>query len=72
MSEHTPGMMEADGQYLTIPRDAFLNQLDLYVGGEHQPAANASRIAAAWNACDGIPTDALTPGLMGEMRDGLR
>lgn len=30
------------------------------------------RLDASWNACDGIPTAALTPGLLVEMRDALR
>ncbi len=34
--------------------------------------ANAFRIVAAVNACDGIPTESLTPGLVAEMRDAAK
>ena len=48
------------------------------IGGEEVAAANARRLAACWNACDGIPSDRLAllnvPNIIALVaeRDGLR
>ena len=34
--------------------------------------ANARRICAAWNACEGIPTEALEAGVVKDMLEALR
>src|SRR5690606_23921954 len=39
--------------------------------GKEVAAANARRIAATWNACEGIPTEALEAGVVREMVEAL-
>ncbi len=36
-------------------------------GDEAETAANARRLAACWNACRGIPTEALESGALGRL-----
>lgn len=40
-------------------------------GADGSPCANATRIAAAVNACEGIPTVALEQGVVKDMQDAL-
>ena len=37
-----------------------------------QKAANARRLVACWNACEGIPTEQVEAGVVGEMVTALR
>lgn len=39
--------------------------------GKEVAAANARRIVATWNACEGIPTEALEEGVVREMIEAL-
>ncbi len=68
LAAHTPGLLCHDAYYLTTDDDATLASL---VGDatatELRPAAeaNAARLAACWNACDGLTLaqlDGLGPG----------
>ena len=74
MSGHTPGPMN---------RNPFPPQKPLEVAGLHLahfskgagggiPEANARRICAAWNACEGIPTEALEAGVVKDILEALR
>jgi hypothetical protein len=40
-------------------------------GKDHILDANTARLAAAWNACTGIPTEALEAGVVADMRSAL-
>jgi hypothetical protein len=40
---------------------------DVVEGDEAETAANARRLAACWNACRGIPTEALESGALGRL-----
>lgn len=83
MSEkHTPGQITTrtafDGAQLHAPKAANVQVAWVAANGTYgatsyaispdEARANAERLAAAWNACEGIPTSHLTPGLLGEMR----
>ena len=74
MSGHTPGPMN---------RNPFPPQKPLEVAGLHlahfskgagggTSEANARRICAAWNACEGIPTEALEAGVVRDMLEALQ
>ena len=72
--KHTPGQ---------ICRNPTLPQRPLEVAGLHlahfskgsggvEPEANARRICAAWNACEGITTEALEDGAVRDMMEALQ
>lgn len=43
-----------------------------FYADDETDVANAGRIAAAWNACDGIPTEALEDGVVADVLESLR
>lgn len=43
-----------------------------YQSRQDEDRANADRIVAAWNACDGISTEALDGGVVRELLDALQ
>jgi hypothetical protein len=50
---------------------AFAYVYGLPIDGTHGPI-DAHRIAAAWNACEGIPTEALDGGVVGELVEAAK
>ena len=79
MANHTPGRMKAGGASVSVPESEDLPGLEakLYGGNGQSKAANARRIAACWNACEGITTDELehiasTGGMLGPREDVAR
>lgn len=58
----------------TLEEAGKLSTSIAYIWGdtEEQASANARRLAACWNACDGIPTEALEDGSARAERDELR
>lgn len=86
MSKHTQGRLkmrqgfEDDTQELYVP-DSSIKQpfeptaLATVSADDAEGMANARRLAACWNACEGIPTEALedeAPSKMREDRDQLQ
>jgi hypothetical protein len=65
---HTQGLLQYD-PHRAFPYGAYGEAKPLRIGGEivakvyqrgeEETVANARRLAATWNACDGIPTGAL-------------
>lgn len=49
----------------------YAHVADVLASGPH-PASDARRFVAAWNACKGIPTEALEAGVVQEMREALQ
>lgn len=54
-AQHTPGRLTADGTVLLFARNAG----GFSISGCPDAEANARRLAACWNACEGLSTEAL-------------
>lgn len=77
MSEYTEGTatvyydteMVDDAVHVQIvpPADDANDNLSIAICIGPQAGANAARITATWNACHGIPTATLTPGIVAEL-----
>lgn len=75
-AEHTPGRLETDGTVIfsrpgnvlarTVNRNAAYGTVTKITSWDEQ-GANARRLAAAWNACEGIPTDELERGIVTDL-----
>jgi hypothetical protein len=61
MSEHTPGRLVVRGGYSIYTADDKTPVADTCLTNSvpDNDEANARRLAAAWNACEGLPTDDL-------------
>jgi hypothetical protein len=85
-AKHTPGRLKVDlgrehatlcefsgsirGPVVAVVPANYINpNLREELNAEGQ--ANARRLAAAWNACEGIPTKALEAGVIGELVEAL-
>ena len=70
MSEHTKGKITAYGQDLVPPTDGepwgTIAGLPSVLHGRSEvfTPADARRLAACWNACEGVPTGALENGIV--------
>lgn len=76
-AKHTPGWMTARNSRVGVvdSRDGVLIMVaKVFSGTSGNPEmqlANTARIAACWNACEGVPVKALEDGLVQELRDDL-
>lgn len=77
MDGHTPGRMtiepHGDAHGVYVGRDSEHHGLRLMnlTDGDSNLAANAARIAAAWNAVEGAPTGQFAAGIVAEMLTAL-
>ncbi|MFH1572554.1 MAG: hypothetical protein ABIG68_01145 [Acidobacteriota bacterium] len=68
-AQHTPGLLRSDGDNL-VAADGY--PLTGVTGSgatalRQRCVANARRAVACWNACQGIPTEALEAGAIGKL-----
>ena len=80
MSEHTPGLLTYEPAYKqgfviwggtdSTPVEIVSSCDDEGRWGAIKDVANARRLVAAWNACDGLPTETLE--IVGGLSDVLR
>jgi hypothetical protein len=66
---HTPGLMSYEGGELLVRESVTsVAEVTRRTPWREIPGAvveaNGQRLAAAWNACDGMPTERLQPGLV--------
>ncbi len=75
--KHTPGSLiaaETRNEYDQVIRGQDGGPVALVLMAGYTKAegrANARRLVACWNACEGIPTAALEDGVVGEMLEAL-
>ena len=72
MSRHTPGRMIVESCTNSIGFYVASDQIEYDAVCDCTDWDNATRIAAAWNACEGIPTEALEAGVVKDMLEALR
>ena len=65
--KHTPGAMGRTSQ-----SSGELHINGRYIARVISGPTDADRICAAWNACEGIPTEALEAGVVRDMLDRAR
>ena len=64
--KHTPGRLKrTKNSYGELHIDG------LYIARVKSTLADTDRLAAAWNACEGIPTEALEAGVVKDMLEVL-
>ena len=81
-AKHTPGLVMVNGPVIqTVPTDTHpvgfhlaltLNPYAGAVGAGAMVEGNTARIVAAWNACDGISTEALEGGVVRDLLEALQ
>ena len=79
MSEHTPEKWEVGPSHVIkhIYQNEHNQRCTAFIGEmlggiDANPEANARRLVACVNACEGIPTEALEGGVIGELMDALQ
>ena len=72
MSRHTPGRMIVESCTNSIGYYVASDQIEYDAVCDCTDLDNARRICAAWNACDGISTEALKAGVVKDMLEALK
>ena len=70
--KHTPGRLIVESCIGGIGFYVASEQLEYDVVCDCSDWDNATRLAAAWNACEGIPTEALEAGVVKDMLEALQ
>ena len=70
--KHTPGRLIVESCIGGIGFYVASEQIEYDAVCDCSDWDNATRLAAAWNACEGIPTEALEAGVVKDMLEALQ